>query len=229
MATLVFDCETHADLSSLSEPDVLTLAEAAVKREMDTAAYVATCPAMARVAMVGMLTPENDKRLVYYDRLLVDIPILNSVDAAVIACDGESALLVEVHRFIAAHQTLVGFNSLGFDVPLLILRAWRYGITPAPVLLASAKQKPWESRPHIDVLNVLTFGDRRNRYSLATYALGLGVANPKQGGDGGHVGDLIAERNGTDLARYCLGDVEATAALAIKSGAITLNRKQEAA
>lgn len=217
MSTLVLDTETHCDLSAVSEPDALTLAEAAVKRDMDVATYVATCPALARVALVGLRDVKSGRRAVVYDANLMDAP---EVDASINAAAGEALLLIALHAVLAKATGLVTFNGRGFDVPLLLLRSMRYGITPAPILTACAWQKPWESRPHVDVMNLLGFGGATGRYGLASYCVGLDVPSPKSGGDGSSVADLIAARDGTGLARYSLGDVESTYRLALKAGAI---------
>jgi len=220
MATLIFDCETVGALSELSNPDLLTVTKYAVRREMDVAKYAATCPALARVVLVGMLNPDTGVRRVAYDRSLVDIGSALDIGAEPVGCDGETDLVAHVHGLMTFYNIIVSFNGSSFDVPLLLLRAMRHGLMPAPILVRAAKQKPWDDSPHIDVMNVLSFGSRFNAYPLAVYGLGLGVGSPKTHGDGSSVADLVASRDGVGLATYCLGDVDVTHALAVKAGVL---------
>lgn len=229
--TFVIDCETSAeDLSWMPKTDVLTLVEAAARREEPVDKYVATCPALAHVVLVGMLNVETGGRCVAYDSRLVDVDAQAAdLDGVrLMAAGGEAALLMIVHDLLGKAQRLVTFNGRGFDLPLLLLRAMRHGLTPARIVERSAWQKPWESEPHVDVLARLTFGGATGRYPLAAYGIGLGAGNPKQAGDGAGVSALVEARNGTDLARYCLGDVETTAALAVKAGVLEVAAQRAA-
>ena len=106
------------------------------------------------------------------------------------------------YLFLSSEQSLLAEQALQKD------SEWA-----APILWRSAWQKPWEDRPHVDLLHQFTFGGAGGKYPLAAYAIGHGVNNPKSGGNGSHVAQLVADRKGAELLSYCLGDVEATAEL----------------
>jgi len=228
MATLILDAETIYDSRGLSEADALTIVEYAIGRNMDVAKYAATCPALARVVLVGMINADTGDRIVTYDSSLVDIAPTANIDATVMPRDGEADLLTSINRLLGGYSTLAGFNLIRFDIPLLILRSWRHGIAPAPILLRAARQRPWDEGPAIDVMHRLSFGDPRSTYPLAVYGLGLGVGSPKTHGDGSSVADLVASRDGVGLATYCLGDVDVTHALAVKAGVLKPQERKAA-
>lgn len=223
MTTMALDCETVCDLSGVDEADVLTLVDAANKRDQHIEQFVATAPPLARVVLVGLLNPDTGGRCVVYDAGLLDVDETASelTGVRLLPAGGEAALLAIAHDVIGKASRLVTFNGRSFDLPLLLLRAVRHGISTAQIVRRAVYQKPWEDGAHLDVLSLLTFGGATGKYPLAAYSIAMGVGNPKQHGDGSNVGELVKARNGTALAGYCLGDVAATVALAIKAGAIT--------
>lgn len=218
MTTLAFDCETWADLTAYSAPDLLTLHDCANRREQPIDQFVATSPVLARVVTVGIIDAATGARSVIYDASLVDVTPIDGVRCQ--PAGGEAGVLTAAHVALSPATSIVTFNGRRFDVPLLLLRAMRHRVQAAGVLHRAAWQKPWSEAPHVDMLARLTFGGATSAHPLAAYGIGLEAGNPKVGGDGGSVADMVQARNGTDLARYCLGDVETTLNLARKAGAI---------
>lgn len=227
MTTLVIDCETYADPTAYSDEDQLTLVDAANKRDMEVGKFIACSPPLARLVLVGLLNVETGKRCVVYDGELLHSPELD--DVVLQPAGGEHGVLVAVHTMLAKASRLVSFNGRSYDLPLLLLRAMRHGVEPAKIVERAAWMKPWESEPHVDVMNRLTFGGATGRYGLGAYAIGLGIPSPKQGGDGTKVAELVKARNGTDLAGYCLDDCAATLALARKAGVLPVEARAERA
>jgi hypothetical protein len=68
---------------------------------------------------------------------------------------------------------------------------------------------------HIDLLDQLTFfGASRRRFSLDMWCRTFGIESPKgQGITGYDVKDLFRAGKHLDIARYCAGDLRATASL----------------
>lgn len=190
--TICLDIETVADIPEAHASAVARMAE---KREQAPETFAALSPMLSRVVCVGMLNLDTGG---------ARCPV-NLTD--------EAALLAEVNSVLAKTTRLVTFNGRGFDVPVLIHRSVINGVPVAPVLWAAANQKPWEDRPHVDAMNVLSFGGTVRRYSLEAWAIGYGLANPKSGGDGSCVAEMVAAGDTESLTRYCMGDVETTAAL----------------
>lgn len=218
MNAIVLDIEAIA--SPIADADRETIEAMAAKREQDADTFCALCPALARVVAVGLMNVDSGNRRVIFDASLVDAPgKLDAID--LVGRPNEAGVLAAVHELLKARaKTLVTFNGRGYDVPLLLHRAVVHGLTPAPIVSASAWQKPWENRPHVDMLAQLTFGGATGKFPLAAYAIAHGVGNPKAGGDGSHVAELVRQRDGQALCQYVSDDVEATRGLAQRWGLI---------
>ncbi len=189
--TIVFDIET------ISGFEADAVAHMATKRDQEPAAFAALCPVLCQVIAVGMQCGDRERCLVV------------GRDA-----ETEEELLAEVNATLAKASGIVTFNGRGFDVPVLIHRSRIAGVQPAEILLRSAWQKPWEDRPHTDVLDLMTFGGAGQRYSLEAYAIGYGFENPKSAGvDGSKVGEMYEAGRLDEIAEYCLRDVRTTARL----------------
>lgn len=218
MNTIVLDIETIA--SPIADADRETIEAMAAKREQDADTFCALCPALARVVAVGLMNVDSGNRRVVFDASLVDAPDkLGDID--LVGHSGEEGVVRSVHGLLkGSAKTLVTFNGRGYDIPLLLHRAVVHGVAAAPIVNAAAWQKPWENRPHVDMLAQLTFGGATGKFPLAAYAIAHGVGNPKTGGDGSHVAELVRQRDGQKLCQYVSDDVEATRALAQRWGLI---------
>ncbi|GIW57374.1 MAG: hypothetical protein KatS3mg083_319 [Candidatus Dojkabacteria bacterium] len=67
--------------------------------------------------------------------------------------------------------------------------------------------------PHIDLLEELTFNGTIKRFNLDFYCKAFGIKSPKETMCGYDVTKMIKEGKGLEVARYCYGDVLATAEL----------------
>lgn len=123
----------------------------------------------------------------------------------------ERELLVSFWRLLeeVRPELVVTFNGKRFDVPYLNIRSAIHGLEPAVFL----PFEPWTRTPHFDVREVLEGDDRRRRGSLDYFCAVFGIASPKQEMDGSLVAGAFAEGRIDDIARYCLADCRATAAL----------------
>jgi DNA polymerase elongation subunit (family B) len=106
-------------------------------------------------------------------------------------------------------ELIVTFNGKRFDVPFLNLRSAIHGLEPAVVISA----EPGSRSPHFDVREVLEGDDRRRRGSLDYFCSIFELPSPKELMDGSLVEQAYAEGRIEDIARYCLSDCRATAAL----------------
>jgi 3'-5' exonuclease len=123
----------------------------------------------------------------------------------------EAELLRDFWRFLeeTGPDRIVTFNGKRFDVPYLNIRSAILGLAPTFVL----PFEPWTRTPHFDVREVLEGDDRRRRGSLDYFCAVFGIASPKEEMDGSLVASAFAEGRIEDIARYCLADCRATAAL----------------
>lgn len=126
----------------------------------------------------------------------------------------ERTLLAGFWRSMGELQpTFVGFNSRGFDFPVLLFRSMRHGVE-AP-LYFSAENK-WESYRqryaadwHLDVADALTDYGASRRISLDLAARLIGAPG-KLDVDGGDVAALFAAGRIADIRGYCVTDVLST-------------------
>jgi predicted PolB exonuclease-like 3'-5' exonuclease len=108
-----------------------------------------------------------------------------------------------------ARATLVDFNGRGFDLPLLTLAAFRFGLS-CPRYFNDSDRFGFRFRytpKHIDLMEWLTeYGAARLAGGLDLLAKVLGKPG-KSGVKGSQVGDLHAQGKLQEINDYCLHDV----------------------
>jgi 3'-5' exonuclease len=122
----------------------------------------------------------------------------------------EADLLRELWHHVG-DSPIVGFNVLGFDLPVLIRRSQLLGVTYPRLNLDRYRT------PHVDLLETLSFNGKLTYRSLAFYArlFGISSADMHKGSD---IAQLVAAEDWGAVANHCRSDVELTAALARKLG-----------
>ncbi|MCS6931369.1 MAG: hypothetical protein NZM27_04075 [Acetobacteraceae bacterium] len=144
----------------------------------------------------------------------------------------EAAILADLERSLAArpHPVLVGFNSLGFDLPVLRYRAVALGV-PMPHLLNDQVGRRYGYRfgpDHLDLCDLLSGYGASARPSLAEAAALVGLES-KQGLDGASVEAAVAAGRLAAVAGYCAADVAATWLLFLRFGvAVGLHGAEDA-
>ncbi|AEJ40941.1 putative 3'-5' exonuclease [Sulfobacillus acidophilus TPY] len=129
--------------------------------------------------------------------------------------DSEAALVRIFFQVVARHRPrLVGWNSGGFDLPVLVYRAMVHRI-PAPAFYQIGEpyhsyRKRFDEESHIDLMDVLSFYGASPRLKLDEMAQVLGIPG-KLGVDGGQVWDLYQSGDLATIRRYCMTDVLTTA------------------
>ena len=110
------------------------------------------------------------------------------------------------------HQAdlVIGFNILGFDLPVLIQRSRELGVAyPKGIIQGRYKHDP----KIVDLMLEMTNGRPEDAYPLAWYCkrYGIDVADETTGADAAEAG-----RNGDweTVRKHCFADVEKTVALA---------------
>jgi 3'-5' exonuclease len=134
------------------------------------------------------------------------------------------------------HPTLVTFNGRTFDIPLMELAAFRYGLSvPAWFDIHgktySQPRNRYNSASHFDLYELLTnFGASRLNGGLNLAATMLGKPG-KMSVQGYMVQDLFAEGRVAEINDYCRCDVLDTyfvfLRIAVMIGQLTLDREQE--
>lgn len=132
--------------------------------------------------------------------------------------------------------TFVTFNGRGFDIPLMELAAFRYGI-PVPewfMLHSKSFDQPrsrYNTRSHLDLCDLLTnYGASRFNGGLNLAASILGKPG-KMDVQGKMVQDMYNEKKYKEINDYCCCDVLDTYFVflrtAVLTGKITLHQEQE--
>ncbi|MDA8205162.1 MAG: 3'-5' exonuclease [Thermaerobacter sp.] len=127
----------------------------------------------------------------------------------------EAELVREFFKIVSErHPQLVGWNSGGFDLPVLVYRAMVHGIA-APAFYLHGEpyhgyRKRYDEESHIDLMDVLSFYGASTRAKLDEMALLLGVPG-KLGVDGSQVAELYAAGDLKTIRAYCETDVLTTA------------------
>ena len=162
------------------------------KRREEMIARFGLDPTTGRVIVIGLLDTETEEERVF-------------------AGEDEKELLTRFWEWLAEHEPerYVTFSGKRFDVPYLNVRSAIHGLRPRVTI----PSEPGPRRPHFDVREVLEGNDRRRRGSLDYFCAIFGLPSPKKEMDGARVAAAYAEGRLEEIARYCLEDCRATAAL----------------
>lgn len=122
----------------------------------------------------------------------------------------EVDLLRELWHHIGT-SAIIGYNALGYDLPVLIRRSQLLGVMYPTLNLDRYRT------PHIDLMQRLTFNGLLTYRSLAFYCRRFNVPceDTTKGSD---VAQLVAAGDWAAVAGHCRSDVEKTAALARRLG-----------
>lgn len=132
------------------------------------------------------------------------------IRAATLADHNEAELLARFDRALQHGPLLVGFNTSGFDIPVLRYRAMALGV-PLPNLhgAAGADYLHRFGRAHLDLMDRLSGYRASPAPSLAECCALLGLPL-KAEMDGERVEGLWATGDSARIAAYCRADVAAT-------------------
>ena len=149
-------------------------------------------PTTGNIICIGLLDTENGE-----ERALID--------------KEETRLLTSFWEHLADSppELFVTFNGKSFDFPFLNIRSAILRVPP-PMRLATRR---YTSHPHLDLQEALAGGDRHRLGSLDYFCAVFGIPSPKQHLDGAGVGPAFRQGRIDEIARYCLDDCRATAAL----------------
>jgi hypothetical protein len=208
MKRIIFDIETvGVDFDSLDEASkeyMLKYAEDEREREAvreSTSFY----PLTAAVVAIGMLNPDTDKAIVYYQD---PAGVRNKEKDAEFISGSEKEILELFWKQMANCKQFITFNGRQFDCPFLMIRSSILRVKPTIDLMPYR----YTATKHVDLLDQLTFyGAMRRRFNLHMWCKAYGIESPKAGGVSGFdVKGLYREGRYLDIAKYCLQDIRAT-------------------
>jgi predicted PolB exonuclease-like 3'-5' exonuclease len=128
----------------------------------------------------------------------------------------EGGMLADFAEFMAKWEpTLVTWNGRGFDLPVLMLRSLRYGVSAPWYYRKSGYRYRYSTERHIDLCDVLADHGATRMTSLHGAARLIGLPG-KEGVDGSQVEALFRTGQLEALRGYCLSDVAQTAFLFLR-------------
>ncbi len=225
MSTLVFDIETVGEeFDALDETTKKVLTRWIREDSYDEEGYKAAIedvknslgfsPLTGEIVAIGMLDVERAKSAVYFQAPGGSEDSFEEGGVRYKPME-EGEMLAEFWRVAEKYDTFVTFNGRGFDVPFLMMRSAIHQIRPTRDLLSNRYLPLQRGVKHVDLMDQLTFyGATRRRPNLHLCCRAFGIPTPKGDGiDGDSVSRFFREKKYTDIARYNVRDIEATAAL----------------
>lgn len=122
----------------------------------------------------------------------------------------EESVLTEFWRDVNQHVT-VGYNTIGFDLPILVRRSLYLGVTHPFVNLDKYRSN------HIDLQQRLSYNGAMKFRSLSFYCKRFGIPCGDDS-TGSQVGQLVIDGKWDEIAAHCRADVVKTKALAERIG-----------
>lgn len=166
-------------------------------------------PLTGQVVCVALQNPDTNRARVY--TIGSDENDVHEDDAEFFFVPDERTLLSELWKDFANYNQFITFNGRTFDAPFLILRSAINKLRPSVDVMGYR----YKSIPHLDLADQFSFfGATRKNFPLHFYCKAFGIESPKESGTTGFdVPILFREHRSSEIAQYCLLDVEATAQL----------------
>lgn len=119
-------------------------------------------------------------------------------------------------------RVTIGFNTLGFDIPMCLRRSLYLGLQTPDINIDRYRT------PHIDLQQKLSFDGKFKYRSLDFYCRRLQLPVPDDSVTGADVARLVAENNWAAVADHCESDLRKVTALAQRMGYLHTIRVPEA-
>jgi len=206
--TLTFDAETipqQEPLTEIQQEELNRQLEKAfarnpewtdIEKEKHRRLIMATNPFYGEIVCIGLhRTTQNGS-------LFDSTSIIGEPD--------EKSILARFWKILEKFKgVFISFNGLNFDVPFILKRSMKHGLTPTNNAFLDMRR--FSRNPHFDVK--LVVGDY-DKYAFGTLRLmcdHFGIKSPKEGVvKAENVEEEFKKGNIKLIAEYCLKDVEAT-------------------
>lgn len=172
-------------------------------------------PVSGKIVAIAMHNIESGKGVVFYtpSKTEFERQVFEEDGVRYFACD-EKEMLQRFWETIVKYDRYITFNGRAFDVPFIRIRSAILGVKCSIELMTPRYKSAYNVNPHIDLLEELTFyGAVNKKFNLDFYCKAFGIKSPKESLNGYKVPKMIEEGRGLDVAKYCYGDVLATAEL----------------
>lgn len=209
MAKVIIDIETignnFADYDQRSQEYLLKYSQTEEEKE-DAKNRLAFYPVTGEVVTIGMLNPETNKGVVFFQDKGFGIEKFEQ-DGIVYEVGNEKEILEKFWKLVKTYKQIISFNGRGFDLPFLMIRSAINGVRVSRNFMGYR----YDNKEHCDLLEQLTFYGASRRFSLDFYAKSFGIKSSKDEGiDGSMVGELYKEKKYLEVAHYCARDLQTT-------------------
>ena len=224
---LVFDIETIGDdFDALDETtqEVLTWwikKESSSDKEYEIALEdlkngLGFSPLTGEIVAIGILDCDQNKGAVYYQSPNKEEEEFEEEGIKFKAMP-EKEMLESFWKVAEKYQDFISFNGRAFDVPFMVIRSAIHRIRPSKNLMSNRYlSSQIFNAKHIDLLDQLTFNGAvyGRKGGLHLWCRAFGIKSPKADGvTGDDVGRLFEEKKFLDIAKYNVGDLQATKGL----------------
>lgn len=212
MSRIIFDIETAGrDFDTLETPvqDYLLKWANTDDERQEVRDSLSFYPLTGEIIAIGMYNPDSERGTVFFQNN--SDPLLPFEDEGITYETGtEEEIIRRFWDTIKTCRQFVTFNGRGFDCPFIMVRSAVHRIKPLRDLMPNRY-----GDQHIDLFDQLTYyGATRRKFSLDMWCRTFGIRSPKEDGiTGFDVKDLYRSGKYADIARYCAGDIKATAEL----------------
>ncbi|MCM8766146.1 MAG: ribonuclease H-like domain-containing protein [Candidatus Omnitrophica bacterium] len=210
MSRVIFDIETVGEdfekLDELSQEYMLRYSDTEEDRAM-VRQSLGFYPLTGEIVAIGMLNPDTEKGVVYFQNQGEGQDKIVQGNVEFIP-GTEEEILKQFWETIKKYDQFITFNGRNFDCPYIMIRSAIHKIRPTRNLMPYR----YDPKEHIDLLDLLTFyGAVRKRFSLHMWCRAFGIKSPKEEGiSGDTVTEFFKQKKFLEIARYCLGDLQAT-------------------
>ncbi|MCL0072140.1 ribonuclease H-like domain-containing protein [Thermodesulfovibrionales bacterium] len=211
MSRIIFDIETvgkdFSSFDSSTQDYLLRWTETEKEKEL-VKESLSFYPLTGEIVTIGMLNPDSMKGAVYFysEESLLQF----EEDGIRFESGTEKEMIEKFWNTIKAYDQFITFNGRTFDCPFIMVRSAVNKVKPTRHLMPNRYHST-----HMDLLDILTFyGASKRRFNLDMWCKTFGIKSPKSDGITGYeVKGLFESGRYVDIARYCMGDLKATAEL----------------
>ena len=223
MPKLIFDIETIGENFDELDPatqEVLTKwikkdsesEEEYVKALEELKSGLGFSPLTGQIVAIGVLDYDKNQGVVYFQAPEENLKEFQEENITFKPCS-EKEMLENFWKGAEKYNEFITFNGRGFDAPFLAVRSAVHKIKASKDLMSNRYLSSQKfGATHIDLFDQLTFyGATRRKGGLHLWCRAFGITSPKaQGVTGDDVAQLFKEKKYKEIARYNVGDLNAT-------------------
>lgn len=212
MSSVVFDIETlgyELDKFDETQQEYLMKFADTDEKKLEELQKFALHALTGRIIAIGMLNPDTGSGKVFYQSDIIEE--FRSEDGSMLYCSGsEGEILEQFWSTLIKFDRYITFNGRAFDCPFILLRSMILGVHTTRNIMPYR----YSAAKHCDLLDQLTFYGVVRKFNLDFYCKEFGIKSPKSEGITGlSLGGMFKEKRFREIARYCGGDIIATAEL----------------